>query len=272
MTLPTYDYPNVHRIAAMGGTYGNLPALRACLQDAQANGCDVRLFLGDAIGCCGHSDEVVELIRQNFEVLVAGNHEQQAAAGATTCGCGYASPKDERISCLAFERSLADLNEANRQWLGTWPDFALLNTVAGRILLCHGSPAQTNEFLYESELDPAKLNHWLDEHQAIGFICTHSGLPWIRHLENGCFAVNCGVVGKPDHDGDPAVHYAVLTLAEGKVEIEMRRVDYDYLSWAKTLQQEGVDPVFIEPLRTGIWTTGISSLPRVERERATARL
>lgn len=50
----------------------------------------------------------------------------------------------------------------------------------------------------------------------------------------------------------------------------MRRVNYDYLGWAETLQQEGVDPVFIEPLCTAIWTTGISSLLEVEREQAGA--
>lgn len=268
MTLPTYNCSSAQRIAAMGGTYGNLPALRACLDDARASSCETRLFLGDAIGCCGHSDEVVDLIRQHFDILVAGNHEQQAAAGALTCGCGYASPEDERLSCLAFEHSLVGLGEANRQWLGTWPDAALIETAAGRVLLCHGSPAQTNEFLYESALDPEQLNHWLDEYQAVGFVCTHSGLPWVHHLADGRFAVNCGVVGKPDHDGDPAVHYALLAVAAGGITIEIRRVEYDHLSWANQLAQEGVDPIFIEPLRTGVWTTGLSSLPAVEQQRA----
>ena len=53
---------------------------------------------------------------------VAGNHEQQAASGAETCACGYDSEEDERISCMAFEYALESLSEANREWLGTWPD------------------------------------------------------------------------------------------------------------------------------------------------------
>lgn len=84
--------------------------------------------------------------------------------------------------------------------------------------------------------------------------------------------MDCGVVGKPDHDGDPAVHSAVLTLTESRVAVEMRQVEYDTVSWASALQQEGVDPIFIEPLVTGMWTNIISSLPEVERERATATL
>lgn len=141
----------------MGGAYGNLPALRACLEDARIQRCETLAFIGDAIGCCGHSDETIALIREHFDVLVAGNHEQQAAAGAATCGCGYASEKDERISCRAFERALESLSEANRCWLGTWPDHLLLKTAFGRLLLCHGSPGRTNEFLYASELDDVRL-------------------------------------------------------------------------------------------------------------------
>ncbi|GAB4445951.1 MAG: metallophosphoesterase family protein [Cyanobacteria bacterium J069] len=245
----------------MGGIYGNVPALTACLADARAHECESLLFLGDAIGCCGHSDEVVAQLQQQFHILIAGNHEQQATAGLMTCGCGYASPEDERLSCLAFAYAMQDLSEAHRQWLGTLPDAALLDTAAGRVLLCHGSPAQTNEFLYECELSDRRLNQWLDQFNAVGFICTHSGLPWVRQLERGRFAINCGVVGKPDHDGDTAVHYALLTVANRTVTAEIQRVEYDHIAWANRLEQEGVDPIFIEPLRTGYWTTGVSSLP-----------
>jgi hypothetical protein len=75
----------------MGGAYGNLAALAACLEDAAQAGAEQRAFLGDAIGCCGHSEEVVATIRGRFDHVVAGNHEQQAVARAETCGCGYSA-------------------------------------------------------------------------------------------------------------------------------------------------------------------------------------
>jgi hypothetical protein len=89
---------NATRMAAFGGSYGNVSAFESCLADAQACGADLRAFLGDAIGCCGHTEEVLALVRTACPVLVAGNHEQQAAAGADTCGCGYSSPDDEAVS------------------------------------------------------------------------------------------------------------------------------------------------------------------------------
>ena len=253
------------RIAVMGGSYGNAPALKACLDHADAQGCDLRIFLGDAIGCCGHSDETLDLIREHFDVVIAGNHEQQAASGALTCGCGYGSAEDERWGCEAFQLSIKSLSQANRGWLGDWPDLKTQDTAVGRLLLCHGSPDQTNEFLYESELDDNRLVRWLEHHDAVGLLCTHTGLPWVRMLPGKRFAANVGVTGKPDHDGDPAVHYAMVTGETASPVIE--RVTYDHERWIAQLESESVPSIFIDPLRTGRWTTGVDSLPGAERKR-----
>jgi hypothetical protein len=259
---------HARKLAVMGGAYGNLAALDSCLTDASRIECDLKAFIGDSIGCCAHSNEVVSMIRTAFDVLVAGNHEQQAVAGSKSCGCGYSSADDEKISCEAFELATAGLNDTSRQWLGTWPNEQMVELEAGRILLCHGSPGYTSEFLYEAELDDLRLEAWLDRFGVRGFVCTHSGLPWVRHLADGRFAVNCGVVGKPDHDGDTAVHYAVIDLPRnGNSTVEIRRVAYDHEAWARTMEMAAIAPVFVEPIRTGIWTTGVASLPASERFR-----
>ena len=252
----------------MGGSYGNLWALRACLDDAVNIRADVRAFIGDAIGCCGHSNEVVAMIRDGFDLFVAGNHEQQAVVGSTSCGCGYSSEEDEKISCEAFELATNALSENSRQALAEWPDRTIVELAGGRVLLCHGSPGHTSEFLYEAELDDLRLEAWMDYFDVRGFVCTHSGLPWTRHLKSGRFAVNCGVVGKPDHDGDPAVHYAVIDLSRDAAPgVEIRRVEYDHEGWARRMEAAGIAPVFVSPVRTGVWTTGVASLPPSERNR-----
>ncbi len=261
-----------HTLAALGGPYGNLPALDACLADARAAGAEVLACLGDAVGCYGHSEAVLAKVEAAFDVLVAGNSEQEAAAGSTVCGCGYDDPEDERVSCQGFGHALEGLSAARRAWIGAWPERAVVETAAGPVLLCHGSPGRTNEFLYASELDAGRLEAWLDQFGVVGFVCTHSGLPWVRHLSGGRFAANCGVVGKPDHDGDPAVHYALLRLAAGAApSVEIRRVEYDHLAWAARLEAEGFEAVFVAPIRTGWWTTGVKSLPEAERRAAEAR-
>lgn len=252
----------------MGGAYGNLAALDACLGDAARMGAERKAFTGDSIGCCGHSDAVVSRIAAGFDLFVAGNHEQQAVVGSKSCGCGYSSPEDEKISCESFEIAVAGLGEPSRQVLAAWPNEQIVELEGGPVLLCHGSPGATAEFLYEVELDDLRLEAWLDHFGVRGFVCTHSGLPFVRHLRGGRFAVNCGVIGKPDHDGDPAVHYALIDLpAGGSPSIEIRRVEYDHESWARQMEEAGIAPIFVEPVRTGVWTTGVASLPPGERHR-----
>jgi len=254
-------------LAAMGGAYGNLAALAACLDDARACGAELRAFLGDSIGCCGHSEAVVAMIRDGFDVCIAGNHEQQAVARSQSCGCGYSSPDDEAVSCEAFQLATSALGDPARDLLATWPHQRIVELDGGRVLLCHGSPGHTSEFLYEVELDDLRLEAWLDAHDVRGFVCTHSGLPFVRELRGGRFAVNCGVVGKSDHDGDPAVHYALIELPDGPPRIAIRRVAYDHEAWARQMEAAQISPVFVEPIRTGVWNTGVASLPVGERHR-----
>lgn len=265
--VQSHEAPTTRLIAVMGGIYGNVPALEACLADARAAGADLLICNGDMTGCCGHSDRTLQLLRENFSVFVAGNHEQQSFAGADHCACNYADSADTQCGSIGHRYSLETLGDENRQWLGTLPELALVKTFAGNLLVCHGSPGQTNEFLYETELDAKPLAAWLDVARARVFICTHSGLPWVRSVEGGRLAINAGVVGKPDHDGDPAVHYALVRVEATGFAAEIRRVEYDHEAWINQIAAEGVEPVFYEPLRTGVWTIGLASLPDALRER-----
>jgi hypothetical protein len=59
-----------------------------------------------------------------------------------------------------------------------------------------------------------------------------------------------------------------IELGEGtEPVIEIRRVEYDHEAWARKMEAAGIKPVFVEPVRTGIWTTGVASLPASERHR-----
>lgn len=265
--LRHHDARGVGRIAVLGGIYGNVPALEACLADARGQGAELFVCNGDMTGCCGHSDRTLELLRAHCRVFVAGNHEQQSFTGAETCACNYADSNDSTCGSIGHQYSLRSLGEENRQWLGTLPELVLVQTDAGPLLVCHGSPGQTNEFLYETELAQKPLAAWLEAAGARAFISTHSGFPWVHRLPDGRLALNAGVVGKPDHDADPAVHYALLRVSAAGFEAEIRRVEYDAEGWVAQLSAEGVLPMFTEPLRTGIWTVGVASLPDELRER-----
>ncbi len=268
-------------VAILGCVYGNVPALRACLADARSAGATLRIFLGDLTGMCGHSDEVVDLVRAACEVIIAGNHEQQAAIGSASCGCGHRDAEDERRSCAAHAFAMASLSDSRRAWMADLADSGVVDLPWGRILCCHGSPDRSNEFLYASTCDDARLTAWLDATGASVLACTHTGLPWVRglpgarlpgaRLPGDRIAVNCGAAGTPDHDGDAAVHYALLSRSSrGDPEVAIRRVAYDHTAWVEQILGEGADARMVETLRTGWKTYGLANLPEAERHRAAA--
>lgn len=249
----------------MGGAYGNLPALQACVNDALDQGCDGLFFLGDAIGFAGDSDATIDYIFEKFAVFIAGNLETQAAQGADSCACNYSSAEDEITGCRSFQWSMRSLGIENAKRLAILPETALIATPIGPLLLCHGSPDRQNEFLYESQLEPERLKNWLRQYQVTGLICTHTGLPWIKLLTEQQFAVNCGVTGKPDNDSDPSVHYLLADCSSSVADLQIRSVSYDHNEFADKLRREGVEEIFITPLQTGKWTCGVNSLPSTER-------
>jgi hypothetical protein len=250
----TYRQPTTcRRFAAMGAAYGNVPALAAALRDAFHARAEVIAFLGDAIGCCGRSDAAIELVNAACGVVISGNLEQQALRDHA----------DGRPSGPGLGLAVRSLSDENRARIAEWPEMARIPTVAGDVLVCHGSPERTDELLYESAADELRLSRWLEEFQVAGLVCTHTGLPWVRHLPGGTFAVNCGAVGKPDHDGDPAVHYALIEVTrDGLKHAAIRRVVYDHEAFARELERDGIADVFTEPLRLGAWRSRVAAPPR----------
>lgn len=249
--------------AILGCAYGNHRAVRACLDDA---GGMPALSCGDAIGFCGRSDIACESLREAFVGAIAGNHERQAAAGSVQCGCGHSDAEDERLSCLAAAAQLDGLSAHDQAMLAALPETLVVRGIGGALLLAHGSPDRINEFLFAQTIDRDRVRRWLDDSGASVLVVSHSGLPWVVELGDGRLAVNCGSAGKPDHDGDPAVHYAQITLLP-RPAAEIRRVAYDHRAAAKELLAAGIEPRFANVLTTGVWSWGVAALPEAERDR-----
>jgi predicted phosphodiesterase len=66
----------------------------------------------------------------------------------------------------------------------------------------------------------------------------HTHRPWIRE-HGGVLFVNCGSVGKPK-DGDPRAAFALLELAEGRVQASIERVPYDARAVAEEIVAAGL--------------------------------
>src|SRR6266480_4920871 len=198
------------RLAVLGGIYSNYRALQVALSDVQRRGVDGVCCLGD-LGAFGpYPDRVYPLLRAAGVLCIQGNYDNSLAGGLADCQCGYTDPRDNYFARISYDYTLQHTNSENRRWMKELPSERRLQLGSYRLLLCHGSPRRTNEFLWESTTSSHFLNYLLDSHDADVILATHTGIKWHRQLERGRHFVNIGVLGRPENDGHTNVWYTLI--------------------------------------------------------------
>ncbi len=255
------------RIAVCGGPYANPSALRAFIADARARGCERLFCLGDLGGFGAEINELWPLLREAGIECVAGNYDVAIARGDTDCGCGYRDPRDNESAQLIYDHTRAHTSPEFATWMGRLPTQRRLSIDGCDVHLVHGSTLALNDFWWESLPEP--------EHQvrvqasgADVILCTHSGLPWQRHV-GATLVVNVGVLGKPANDGHRNVWYAILDLDAEHADAELVALDYDWAAQATSMCTAGLPQAFVETIESGWWTTCLEVLP--PRERSTGK-
>lgn len=256
------------RVACFGGLYSNYLALEVALEDATAERAEARFCLGD-LGAFGpYPDRVFPLLQSHQVQCLQGNYDDSIGNQLDDCQCGYTDPRDNHFAKLSYDYTLANTSPVHREFLRSLPQLARLQMGNQRVLLCHGSPRQTNEFLWESSTSTAFLERLCDQYECDVLVGTHSGIKWQRALSGGRRYINVGVLGRPENDGTQRVWYAMLSVGDcGQVEVDFRPIEYDHQRLMKEMRQEGLPGEFIETIATGYWTTCLEVLPGKERSR-----
>ncbi|MFT6142207.1 MAG: putative phosphodiesterase [Myxococcota bacterium] len=255
------------RVALFGGTYNNWSALEHTVADAKKRGAEAVWFLGDAGGFGPSPNRTVDLLRELPVRSIQGNYDDSVGNSKEDCACGYTDPRDNHFAQISYDYTLANTSTEHRAWLAALPSQARIQVGAHRVLLCHGSPRQVNEFLWESTT-PLGFVEWLCKTEQTDMIaCTHTGIHWERRLQDGRGIINVGAIGRPANDGTQNVWYAMLEDAGDRVESTFIPVTYDVGQISGDMRREGLPEEFIETLNTGWWTTCLEVLPGRERMR-----
>ena len=255
------DSIEFRRIAVFGGVYSNHLALR----EAVGRGAEALFCLGD-LGAFGpHPDKAFPLLRQDGLRPMQGNYDMSLAQGRDDCFCGYTDPRDNHFALLSYQYTFRNTAPAHKAWMGTWPREIRVNLGGHRVLMCHGSPRQINEFLLESATPDGLIEKFLRDGAADVICCTHTGIKWHRAITAG-HLVNVGAIGRPENDGTTRVWYALLTAAPD-LQVEFCPVGYDHEALAREMEAEALPAEFVETIRTGWWTTCLEILPAKERAR-----
>ena len=255
------------RIAVMGGVYNNHRALAAFLEDAARRGAEAVYCLGDLGGFGPSPERVRPLLAQGQVRVLRGNYEESLAAGREDCNCGYTDPRDNHCAELSYRYTESHCSADFKRSLGELPARRRVLVGDRELLLVHGSPRRTNEFLFQSTTPDAFLEVLLDRERAAAVLCTHTGLHWHRRLPSGRDLVNVGALGRPANDGATHVWYAWLEAGAAGLEVELVPLRYDHPALAAEMRREQLPEEFVETILTGWWTTCLEILPAKERAR-----
>ena len=240
------------KLAIFSDIHANLPAMGEVASHIRDNDYDGVYCLGDLGGYSSEPNEAQERVQYLGCPTVLGNYDEGVGFDKDSCGCNYVKPFDIQMSDVSFFWTREHTTDANKAWLRALPREIHLDVGEQRVLLCHGSPASTTEYLFETRSEPYLQKFTAggrnDAHADV-IVFGHTHVPYHRVVA-GVHFVNTGSVGRPK-DGDPRAGYCVLTIDGGRVTAEQVRLEYDVEAACSRLIAAGLPPYFADYLRLG---------------------
>ena len=234
------------RIALVSDIHGNLPALKAVVEDIARRNVDATVNLGDSLSGPLMPLETAQFLMAQDWVQLAGNHERQLLTLPTS---------GQRGESDAFAH--ARLGEAEFAWIASLTPCLRLSP---EVLLCHGTPESDLTYFLET-VEPTQLRMATaaEVDTRLGTVeagtelvaCGHTHLPRVMHASNGTLIVNPGSVGLqaygdehpyPHHveTGSPDARYALVERHDhGQWTCTLVTVPYDHTAMAALAAANG---------------------------------
>jgi predicted phosphodiesterase len=256
-------------ILVFGGPYSNVRALAALRARAEQLGIPASraICTGDVVAYCVEPEETTAAIRAWGCHVIAGNCEEQLAAGSADCACGFEEGSEcDRLAKGWYPFANERISPESRAWMAGLPSTLTFNAGGLSFRVIHGGVRTINRFVFASQGN--ELAEELARAGAEIVISGHSGLPFIEKIGIGKVGhsvwFNPGVIGMPANDGTPDVWYGLITLEDGQVVLSTHRLAYDHVAAAAAMRRHGHANGYARSLITGLWPS-LDVLPPPER-------
>ncbi len=263
--------PSTTRLLVFGGPYSNLRATQALRAKAAELGCAPSevICTGDVVAYCAEPEETTQAIRDWGCHVIAGNCEEQLAAGAGDCGCGF----EEGTACDLLAKGWYPfanqrVSDPSRAWMRTLPANLAFQFAGVKFQVVHGGNDIINQFIFASE--KVTLAEELAKTDADVVIAGHAGLPFIASQGRKVW-FNPGVIGMPADDGTADVWYGLIEIVDDGIKLSTHRLAYDARSAAAAMRRWAYADGYAKSLVTGIWPSH-DILPAPERANTGKRL
>jgi putative phosphoesterase len=199
------------RLALLSDIHGNHHALSAVLNVVRQKKIGTILIAGDFIGYYFWPVEVFQLLKPWNVVAVRGNHERMLDKARNDRN--FFRRIDEKYGS-GLSIALDQLDSKRIDWLTNLPDSLEYETENYKILLCHGSPWDRDEYIYSDSEDES-----LDKYASLDakwVVQGHTHYPMIRKFGD-VTVINPGSVGQPRNRHSGA-QWALLDTESRKIE------------------------------------------------------
>ncbi|HET8748032.1 MAG TPA: metallophosphoesterase family protein, partial [Ramlibacter sp.] len=128
------------KIAVLSDIHGNLPALKAVLDEVESEGVDAVANLGDLLSGPLMPAETADLLMERDFATIAGNQDRRLLAE-------WQRPAGERDLAASDGYAASQIGERHARWLQSLPATLWLGD---EVLLVHGTPASDLKYLLET--------------------------------------------------------------------------------------------------------------------------
>lgn len=246
------------RYAIISDIHANIEALDAVIKDANEQGVNEFVCLGDVVGYNAAPRECIQRIRELGCKVIKGNHDHY-------CSDPSVDLDDFQPNAASvIEWTRRTITEEDTRWLRSLP----LSAVIMGFTIVHSTLDSPEHYRYafdkqdaEDSFNYQRTRVCFHGHTHVPCIFrrttagNHHGIEKLEPvdglLEQGNYFINVGSVGQP-RDGIPQACYLIFT-AEGmtKLSIEFRRVDYDIEAAVQRIKEAGLPERLITRLYTG---------------------
>ncbi|HEY1246452.1 MAG TPA: metallophosphoesterase family protein [Hyphomicrobiaceae bacterium] len=269
--LSTIDLVLRPPVLVFGGPYSNLRALAALRERADELGIPPPhcICTGDVVAYCAEPEETAAAVRAWGCHVIAGNCEEQLAAAAQDCACGFEEGSEcDRLARGWYPFANARVSPESRAWMESLPKSLTAVVNDFRLRVIHGGVAAVNRFVFASRRDA--IAEELERAHADVVIAGHAGLPVIERIGARVW-FNPGVIGMPANDGTPDAWYGLIGVEGGSLLLSTRRLRYDHHAAAAAMRRCGHANGYARALVTGLWPS-LDMLPPAERAASGQRL
>ena len=210
-------------IAFISDIHANITALRAVFDRLEDESPDVVVCTGDIVGYGPSPADCVELVREQFDVVVAGNHDRTVETPELYAGHATAVP--------GLEHAAAALSDDQLRWLRNLPDQAIVEDTAVAVTHSHPNPDNQGQYVY-----PDSFTQVANQTDAEVLVLGHTHVQGTDETDS-TIVVNPGSVGQP-RDCDPKAAFALLDTYTQSVDL--CRVDYDIDAVRTAVKEAGL--------------------------------